>query len=122
MCYTQIVNGKSLYEFYEKFLLLQFDIKDKQISWGHSDRLGPDENAHYFQFEGESYVLIFEDYGGLALKKAFIEETINLQGKRFEYVPPISETDQSISYMVKFPTPYQYCENVTGAFTLIKLQ
>ncbi len=114
------MHGKSLYEFYEKFLLLQFGIQDQKIVWSHSHDIGPDEVAHYFEMDGYRYVLVFEDYGGLAVEEKYVQETLNLEDNSFQYISPISATKHAPSYIVKFSTPYQYCENVTGAFTLIK--
>lgn len=115
------MQGDALYEFYERFLLPQFGIKGKEIVWSHSTTLGPDEDAHYFRIENKAYVLVFEDIGGLAIERAYIEESVGLKGKRFEYVLPVSATEHTPSWILKFPTPYQYCHNITGAFTLIEI-
>lgn len=114
------MQGRALYELYEKFILPQFGIKD-ETTWDGSDTLGPDEDAHYFKIKDKRFVLIFEDFGGLAVERNYIEENIDLKGKGFTYIEPISATEHSPSWIVKFETPYQYCHNVTGAFTLIEL-
>jgi hypothetical protein len=116
------MDGKALYELYEKFILPQFGIQSKEIDWDGSDTLGPDEEAHYFKINGKRHALIFEDYGGLAVEQDYIGENIDLQGKGFAYINPVSATEHSPSWLVKFDTPYQYCHNVTGAFTLIELE
>ena len=115
------MEGNSLYDFYEKFLLPQFGIKDTKIEWSNSEEVGPDENVHYFSADSEDYALIFEDYGGLGRTEAFVKENVKLKNDNFVYIAPTSDTDVSPSYTVKFPTPYQYCVNVTGTFTLVKL-
>lgn len=115
------MQGKPLHKFYEKFLLPQFGIKDKEIKWGDSVDIGPDETVHYFSIDSEDYALIFEDYGGLGSTEDFVKENVILKNNDFEYVNPTSHTNSAPSYPVIFPTPYQYCENVTGTFTLIKL-
>jgi len=71
---------------------------------------------------GLRYLLIFEDYCGLAVLAAYLFETLGLAEDSFQYISPISATEHAPSYIVKFPTSYQYCENITGAFTLIKLE
>jgi hypothetical protein len=115
------MDGIALYELYEKFVLPQFGIKNTEITWDGSDTLGPDEEAHYFNSNGKRHSLIFEDYGGLAVVEDYIRENIDLKGKTFTYIKPESATEHSPSWIVKFDTPYQYCHNVTGAFTLIEL-
>lgn len=99
----------------------QFGIKDKEINWDESEDVGPDEVVHYFSIGVDDYALIFEDFGGLGSSEAFVKEHVKLKNGSFEYVAPTSHTDNSPSYPVKFPTPYQYCVNVTGTFTLVKL-
>lgn len=115
------MDGKSLHEFYDKVLLPQFGIKDKETKWGGSEDVGPDEVVHYFSIDSDDYALIFEDFGGLGSSEAFVKENVKLKNDSFEYVAPTSHTDYSPSYPIKFPTPYQYCVNVTGTFTLVKL-
>lgn len=115
------MDGKSLYDFYEKLLLPQFGIKDMQVEWNSSEDVGPDEVVHYFSANSEDYALVFEDYDGLGRTEAFVKENVKLKSDTFEYVNPSSHTDVPPSYQIKFPTPYQYCVNVTGTFTLVKL-
>jgi hypothetical protein len=115
------MDGKSLYDFYEKFLLPQFGIKDVRVEWADSEDVGPDEVVHYFSINSDEYALIFEDYSGLGSTEAFVKENVKLKNDSFEYINPTSHTDFAPSYPVKFPTPYQYCVNVTGTFTLVKL-
>jgi hypothetical protein len=116
-----IMEGKSLYDFYEKFLLPQFGIKKVQVEWARSKDIGPDETVHYFSVDNADYALIFEDAGGLGNTETFVKESLELNNSSFEYVNPISHSDIMPSYPVSFPTPYQYCANVTGVFTLVKL-
>ncbi len=115
------MEGKSLYDFYEKFLLPQFGFKDTKIEWSGSDDVGPDESVHYFSASSNVYALIFEDYAGLGSSKNWVKENVKLKNENFEYINPTSHSDQTPSYPIKFPTPYQYCVNVTGTFTLVKL-
>jgi len=115
------MNGKSLYDFYENVLLPQFGIKNVDIEWVSSEDIGPDETVHYFSTESEEYALIFEDFGGLGSSEEFVKENVKLKRGGFEYVIPTSYSDFSPSYPNKFATPYQYCANVTGMFTLVKL-
>ena len=115
------MNGKSLYNFYENVLLPQFGIRDTQIEWNSSEDVGPDEVVHYFSANSEDYALIFEDYDGLGRTETFVIENVKLKSDDFEYVSPTSHSDVPPSYPVKFPPPYQYCVNVTGTFTLVKL-
>lgn len=115
------MNGKSLYDFYEKVLLPQFGIRDVQFEWSASEKVGPDENVHYFTTDSVDYALIFEDAGGLGSTEAFVKEKVKLKNNSFKYVNPTSNSEYAPSYPIKFSTPYQYCTNVTGMFTLIKL-
>lgn len=115
------MNGKAVYKFYERVLLPQFGIKDVLIEWKGSDDVGPDEMVHYFSTSASAYALVFEDYDGLGRMESFIRENVKLRGDNFEYVLPVSYSDFSPSYPIKFPTPYQYCDNVTGMFTLVRL-
>lgn len=115
------MDGDALYEVYEKFILPQFGLKNQTIEWEGSDTIGPDEEAHYFDADDVRYALIFEDIGGLAVDRAYFKDNIHLKGKGFSYVEPISATEHSPSWLVKFDTPYQYCHNITGAFTLIQI-
>jgi hypothetical protein len=115
------MNGKHLYEFYEKVLLPQFGIKGVGVEWASSKEVGPDEVIHYFSVRPDNFALIFEDYGGVGSTKQWVLENVNVKNGKFEYVSPTSYTEHSPSYPIKFPTPFQYCVNVTGMFTLVKL-
>ena len=115
------MQGKSLYEFYEKVLLPQFGIENVSIEWSNSDDVGPDETVHYFSTNTADYALIFEDYGGFGRDEKFVKENVKLKTDSFEYVHPTSHTDYAPSYPVKFPVPSKYCVNVTGMFTLVNL-
>lgn len=115
------MDGKSLYDFYEKALLPQFGIKDQQIVWKGSSVAGPDEEVHYFAVASDEYALIFEDAGGLGSNEAFVKEVVDLPNGKFEYIKPISHSDYSLSYPITFPVPYDYCYNITGMFTLVKI-
>lgn len=122
------MHGKSLYDFYEKFLLPQFGIGDNPIEWASSEDIGSDETVHYFSTYSsnltiypEDYALIFEDYVGLGSTESFVREHVKLKNNSFEYVNPTSYSDSAPSYNVTFPTPSKYCVNVTGAFTLVLL-
>ena len=115
------MEGKSLYDFYESFLLPQFGIKDVKVEWSDSEDVGPDESIHYFSANANDYALIFEDCGGFGCADYWVKENVKLKDGNFEYVNPTSNSNHAPSYRVKFPTPYQYCVNVTGSFTLVKL-
>lgn len=115
------MNGKLLYEFYEKVLLPQFGLKGIELKWSSSDDVGPDESVHYFSTNTDKYALIFEDFGGLASSEQWIKEKVKIVNNKFEYINPTSHTDHRPSYPIKFPTPYEYCKNITGTFTLVKL-
>ena len=114
------MHGTSLYDFYEKALLPQFDIRVVDV-WHGSEDVGPGETVHYFSANGTDYALIFEDAGGLGIKEDFVKKVVRLKNDTFEYVLPTSHSDFAPSYPITFPTPYVYCVNVTGIFTLIKL-
>lgn len=115
------LSASSLHDFYKHVVLRQFGLKDEKIVWERSNVLGPNEEAHYFHTSNVSYVLLFEDYGGLATERSYIEANIELSGKGFEYVNPISATDHNPSWSLKPDAPYQHCHNITGTFTLIKV-
>jgi hypothetical protein len=107
--------------FYEQAVLPQFGIRDAEIIWHDRRTLGGDEVAFLFAVDGQEYALIFEDYGGLGKNKAFIQDKL-LEGGDFEYVQPIAKTNAGPSYDgFKLPTPSQYCQWITGMYTLIRL-
>lgn len=117
------LNKANLHAFYGYAVLPQFGIASDDISWQGGTDLGPDESAHFFSLDGVSYVLIFEDAGGLARTDAYIKEKVLVNGQPYEYVRPISEAPNSPSYDgFHPPTPYQYVPNITGTFTLIRLR
>ncbi len=60
----QRMDGKSLHDFYERFLLPQFGIKDVQIEWAGSEEVGPDEVVHYFSQNSEDYALYLRILAG----------------------------------------------------------
>ena len=115
------MHGEPLYSFYENVLLPQFGILNAPINWKRSEDVGPDETVHYFSIDADDYALIFEDYDGLGRMAAFVKENVDLKADSFEYVVPTSHSNVSPSYSIKFPTPYRYCVNVTGTFTLIRM-
>jgi hypothetical protein len=116
------MQDKPLYVFYEKAVLPQFGIKDTAITWDGSQDVGPDETVHYFQIGKQQYALVFEDYDGKGRDSAFIKEHVAIRSPKFTFVEPEAETNSSPSYDgFRLPTPYQYCHNVTGTFTLLKL-
>lgn len=116
------MDNEALYAFYSYVVLPQFGVGDNEVQWQGSSVLGPDEWAHYFSLDGTAYVLIFEDAGGLGATESYIRQEVLVSERPFEYVKPISEAPHSPSYDgFHLPTPYQYCPNVTGTFTLIRL-
>lgn len=120
-CYNPDMNGTELYELYSNLILPQFGLKEQAVIWDSSDTLGPDEEAHYFNIRDKRYVLIFEDVGGLAVERNYIKDNIELKGKDFTYISPVSATDHPPSWLMGLTAPYKYCHNVTGAFTLLLL-
>ncbi len=114
---------QSLLEFYTKAVLPQFGIYGTSISWGSMQELGPDEFAYYFNIDSINYCLIFEDFGGLAQSREYIEEVLGLGNEEFEYINPTSHTEQAPSFSgFKMQAPYQYVPKITGSFTLLKIQ
>jgi hypothetical protein len=117
------MNGKSLYNFYEYAVLPQFGVKNTIITWNGSQQTGPDESVHYFSVNNTSYALIFEDAGGLGQNDDYIHENVLEQHSSYSFVQPIAATSSAPSYDgFHLPAPYQYCENVTGSFTLLLLK
>ncbi len=115
------MNSKSLYEFYSKVLLPQFGFEGEDIHWRTSADVGPNESVHYFSIGETEYALLFEDAGGLWNDIKFVKDHVKLKRENFEYIQPVSFSDISPSYPIMFPAPFQYCENITGKFTLIKI-
>lgn len=117
------MNGKSLYDFYEQVVLPQFGIKNTDIIWSGSQQTGPDESVHYFSIDNTNYGLIFEDAGGLGQNDEYIRENVLEQRSSYIFIQPIAATNSAPSYDgLHLPAPYQYCENVTGSFTLISMK
>lgn len=113
---------ESLYDFYEHVVLPQFGFKDLALNWDGSQRTGPDEMAHYFAVDGTDYALIFEDAGGLGQNDAYIRQYVLEHHSSYSFVKPIAASGSSPSYDgLQLPAPCQYCENITGIFTLLKL-
>lgn len=116
------MTDKTLCEFYANAVLPQFGMKDFYVTWTGSQQAGPDEFIHYFKINNIDYALIFEDYDGIGRNDDFIRENVLERHTKYEYVEPISATSQSPTYSgFRLPPPSQYCENVTGSFTLLKL-
>jgi hypothetical protein len=118
------MTDEQLESFYASAVLPQFGIEDNAIAWEASRELGPDELAFRFKSEGQTYVLIFEDYFGLGRSEGFIKEHLGFNKGEYEFMPPLSseEEDQLPSYVgFKLPVPFKYCEGVTGTFTLLKV-
>lgn len=111
-----------LFAFYEYALLPQFGIENQDISWHGSSTLGPDESAHHFSVANYEYILIFEDYDGLGRSPKFISETLALPEGQYIFVTPKAYTDTPPSLHFAFDTPFKYAPDITGTFTLIKLQ
>jgi hypothetical protein len=112
----------SLYNYYQHAVLPQFGIKDTEVNWTNSRRVEADEFVHYFFASSDAFALIFEDYDGLGRNDSFIREHILDDYKGYEFVEPHSATDSAPTYDgFRLPAPSQYCENVTGNFTLLKL-
>lgn len=112
----------SLYNFYEHAVLPQFGINDPSIVWRGSRRVEGDEFAHSFQSQGQDYILFFEDYADGPLSEAYIEKNLLPSGATFNFIEPTSHSNIPPSYDgFRLAAPSQYCENVTGVFTLLKL-
>lgn len=112
-----------LHSFYKAAVLPQFELIDGVIVWAKSIQIGPDENAHPFALNGQQYILIFEDHGGLALQREFIEKQLQIKPNEYDYVHPITQDDMTPSYTgFHLPTPYKYVPGVTGTFTLLHLR
>jgi len=119
---SEPLSEQSLHTFYAYAVLPQFGIKDCDIEWQAAEALGGDESLHRFSSEQRSYALIFEDYEGLGSNEAFIKDRLLGDKESYEFVLPISETSISPSYNgLGLPAPSQYCDNVTGTFTLVEL-
>lgn len=118
------MTDEQLEAFYESVVLPQFGIKKASIAWEASKRVGPDELAFRFSESGRRYILIFEDHFGLGRDPQFIERHLGLSKEMFTFVAPASEeaAENLPSYVgFSLPVPYQYCEGVTGTFTLLKI-
>jgi len=115
-------NDKWIYGFYENAVLPQFGIHNEPITWEGSQDLA-DEAIHYFRIGKQPYALIFEDAGGLGQNEDFIREYVAIRSPKFTFVEPTSQTNNSPSYDgFHLPVPCRYCFNVTGTFTLLKLE
>lgn len=118
----QDINQPTLHEFYTKAVLPQFGLDTTAIEWYEVRRLGPDEMAHIFAINRQTYILIYEDYYGLGRSPHYIRENLDLDKKEFEYINPISSSEHSPSYRGFTPeAPYKFVEGVTGSFTLIRI-
>ena len=112
----------ALHEFYTKAVLPQFGLIIDAPSWYETRKLGPDEMAHTFTFDHQTYILIYEDYYELGRSPHYIFENLGLDKKEFEYISPTSHSEHSPSYRgFTLETPYKFVEGVTGSFTLIKI-
>lgn len=116
------MKDKSLHDFYQHTVLPQFSIKSVSIVWTGCQQTGPDEFAHYFKLNTVDYALIFEDYDGLGRNDDYIREHVLEHHASYAFVNPTSDTSKFPTYDgFRLPAPSQYCENVTGNFTLLKL-
>lgn len=116
------ITDEALYAFYTHAVLPQFGIQGVTITWNGSQATGPDESAHYFTVDCVDYALIFEDFDGLGRNDAYIRENVIGHHSSYSFVQPIASSATPPSYDgFNLPTPYQYCENITGTFTLIQL-
>src|SRR2546428_189792 len=82
------MEGKSLYDFYERAVLPQFGIEDTVV-WHRSESVGRDEVAHNFSVGKQWYILIFEDYGGLGKDPFYIEQHVTTE--KYRFVEPVSK-------------------------------
>lgn len=115
------MNEKSLKNFYEKAIIPQFDLVPNGLVWGEHKKLGPDEDAFYFTHASMGYILIWEDFNGAGESPAFIEQTLGLTEKEFEFMKPIA-TEYFPSIRIRFGETYAFVQFVTGSFTLLKLK
>ncbi len=112
----------ALYSFYSHAVLPEFGFTEgKDINWINSRCIEADEFAHTLTINSMPHILIWEDYEGIGSNQEFVTTHV-CNGAKFEYIIPVSQTDISPSYDgFRLDSPSQYCENVTGTFTLIKL-
>lgn len=116
-----LMESPSLYQFYEKVVLPQFGIKNAAIDWKDSQNI-VNESVHYFQIDKQSYALIFEDFDGKGRDPAFIREYVAIRSPKYSFVNPTAQATNPPSYDgFQLPTPFEYCFNVTGTFTLLEL-
>lgn len=116
------LNEQTLHKIYTYLILPQFGINNCDITWQPAEILGPDESLHHFYTLNRSFALIFEDYQGLGSNERFIADKVLKSDQPCKLVVPISTTTISPFYDgLRLPAPSQYCKNVTGSFTLIKL-
>ena len=116
------MDESSLHQFYQYVLLPQFGFdKVGPYDWTKCESLGPDEAAHHFLRKGNRYILIYEDYGGLAVLENYVRDNLHLKTDEYEYIEPTSSTNRSPSYEFKLPVPCVHEHNVIGSFTLIRL-
>jgi hypothetical protein len=112
-----------LHQFYEFVVLPQFGIEKEIITWKSDEMIGYDDDAHYFDIDRESYAdqycLLFRDYGGF--NEMEIQDLIRLPNKTFSY--KTSKYYANESHWIRFTsdTPFKYVHNITGYFTLIKI-
>lgn len=115
------MDEKALHVFYTYAILPQFGLQACDVMWHPGEPLGPDESLHRFSANKRSYGLIFEDNEGLGYTDAFIRDTILFNNEPYDFIPPLAETSISPSYNgFRLPTPFQYCAQVTGTFTLVE--
>ena len=113
------MEGKSLYDFYERVVLPQFGVEGA-VLWHRSELVGPDETAHYFSVGKQGYILIFEDYCMLGKDPLYIREHVTTE--KYRFVQPVSKTYDPPSWGFRLLAPYHYCANVTGTFTLLAVE
>ncbi len=90
--------------YYEHDILPNYNIYTPGVMWDEHASIGPDVVAHYFTYDSEAYVLVFEDFPSTSHHVAEDNELIATKDSR-----------QSIDTRSE-----EYVENMTGFFTLYK--
>lgn len=107
---------------YETVVLPQFDLPSDltRLSWGGHFKLGSDAMAYCFTLGQDEYVLVFEDYPGLAERE--INQFIAPPGQYLSRQLLYGHGEET-EYLHFAPseTPYRYIMNVTGSFSLFML-
>ena len=119
---SEQMSEDTLYTFYSYAVLPQFGIIDARVEWHSSEYMDGDEAVHFFGVDEQSYALIYEDYEGLGNNESFIRNNVLKEGQSFVFVEPESATAISPSYDgFRLPAPSQYSPNITGSYTLVKI-